>query len=94
MARDIDLYLNCAFCGCWPLDKIEEYFSEYREKAAELADDIDWDEIILYAIYSYDGEKGTFLSADFMLLRMDNLRYTQLCDRISPDCRLFVMRNT
>lgn len=93
MAHDIDLYINSKFCGFWPLDKIEEYFQEYSQKAAELAEYIDWDEIILYAVLSYDEEKQTFISADFMLLRMDYSKYAALNDKVSKNCRMFFKRN-
>ncbi len=93
MAHDIDLYINSSFCGFWELDKIEEYFEEYSAKADRLAEYIDWDEIVLYAVLSYDGEKQTIISADFMLLRMDYSRYVNLTSKLSPDCRLFFKRN-
>lgn len=93
MARDIDLYINSTYCGSWPLAKIEEYFSEYSRKADDMAEYIDWDEIVLYAVFSYDGEKQTFISADFMLLRMDYSRYVALNDTISKNCRMFFKKN-
>lgn len=93
MARDIDLYINSVYCGFWPLNKIEEYFSEYSQKAASLAEYIDWDEVILYAVFSYDDEKQTFISADFMLIRMDYRRYVELNDKISKNCRMFFVQN-
>ncbi|MBQ8296185.1 MAG: hypothetical protein IJX77_00200 [Ruminococcus sp.] len=93
MARDIDLYINSSFCGFWPLDKIEEYFLEYSQKAEALSEYIDWDEIILYAVLCYDGDKQTFLSADFMLIRMDYSRYIELNSKISGNCRMFFKRN-
>lgn len=93
MARDIDLYINSSYCGFWPLDKIEEHFEEYSAKAQHLSEYIDWDEIVLFAVFSYDGEKQTIISADFMLLRMDYSRYVKLTEKLSGDCRLFFRRN-
>lgn len=93
MTREIDLYINSRYCGFFPLDTVEEYFSEYEERACQLAEYIDWDEVVLYAIFSYDGEKQTFISADFMTLRLDYDRYAELCKNLSPDCRLFIKRN-
>lgn len=93
MANDVDLYINSVYCGFWSLSKIEEYFDEYSQKAKELAEFIDWDEVILFAVYNYDGEKQTFISADFMLLRMNYDRYVALCKKLSKDCRLFFIRN-
>lgn len=93
MARDIDLYLASKFCGRWSLDTIESYFDEYEEMAEKASEIIDWDEVILYAIFAYDGERQTIISADFMLLRIDCSRYEILCKKLSSDCRLFIKKN-
>ncbi len=95
MMNDINLYINSAFSGFWPLDTIEEYFDEYYNSARLLAEDIDWDEVILYAILCYDdeGDSSALISADFMLLRMDYDKYVQLCKKIHNNCRLFIYRN-
>lgn len=93
MSNDIDLYIDSVYCGFWELSKIEEYFDEYYSKAHDYARQIDWDEIILYAVLCFDGEKQTFISADFMLLRMEYERYIELCDKLSKNCRLFFVSN-
>jgi hypothetical protein len=93
MARDIDLYIDSAFCGFWPIDKIEEHFLEYSGKAEELAKKIDWDEIVLYAVFFYNPDSEAMISADFMLLRMDYTRYTELSSKVSDNCRMFFKRN-
>lgn len=41
MTREIDLYINSRYCGFFPLDTVEEYFSEYEERACRLAEYID-----------------------------------------------------
>lgn len=93
MAVDIDLYLNSVYNGFWGLDTIEEFFEEYREDALELAQIIDWDEVVLFAIFCYDSETDEFISADFMKIRMNYDRYVELASKISPCCRLFFVRN-
>ena len=90
---DIDLYINSVYFGFFPLDKIMEYRDEYYEKAREEARKLDWDEVILYAIYAYDSSTQGFVSADFMCIRMTFSRYVLLCSRISKNCRVFCLKN-
>ena len=94
MGNDIDLYINSVYCGFRSIDCIEEYFSDYSRKARKVAETLDWDEIVLYAVYSYDGERQTIISADFMLLRMSYDTYSDLVSKLSNDCRLFFVRNS
>ncbi|MBQ8961048.1 MAG: hypothetical protein IJ071_07510 [Ruminococcus sp.] len=93
MANDIDLYINSQYSGFFPLSEIEERFEEYEAEAYELARIIDWDEVILYAIFSYDEESQAILSADLMLLRMPYEVYRELYLKLSKNCRLFFLRN-
>ena len=69
------------------------YGAEYEEKAEKLAEKIDWDEAVLYAILLYDSETQACISADFMLYRLDYSRYVKLCGKIAPNCRLFIKRS-
>lgn len=91
---DIDLYYNSVYSGFYPLDYIIRIYNEYYAEAVDLAQKIDWDEVVLYAIFSYDESTQGFVSADFMLLRMTYKRYTELCLKISKNCRLFFIRNS
>ena len=93
MYRDIGLFYATGFAGWYPLEVIDDTFAEYSQKAEELAAMIDWDECVVYAIYSYYGEKQTILSADFMLLRMPYRKYLKLYSELSKDCRIFFIRN-
>lgn len=93
MGNDIDLYLNSVYCGFQCLDKIQELFEEYRNEAIEMAEIIDWDEIVLFAIFGYDNETEAFISADFMKIRMNYDRYVRLVDKLSDNCRFFFVRN-
>ena len=90
---DIDLYIDSVYCGFHPIETIDELRREYYEKAVKKAAIIDWDEVILYAIYSYDDKTQGFISADFMCLRMNSMRYYELCSKISKNCRLFCLKN-
>jgi len=93
MYRDISLYHDQQFIGWYPLETIEEDFAEYRRSAEKLAEEIDWDECIVYSIFRYNGETQTIISADFMLLRMPYRRYLKLFSELSRDCRIFFIRN-
>lgn len=93
MTYDIDLYLNTKYMGFFPLEHIGHFFGEYYEKAYCAAEFIDWDEVILYAVLAYDDENEALISADFMTLRMDYSRYVELADRLSKNCRLFIIQN-
>ena len=90
---DIDLYIDSVYHGFHPIETIEEFRQEYHDKAAEKARMIDWDEVVLYAIYSYDTNTQGFISAEFMCLRMNFERYSMLCSKISKNCRLFCLKN-
>ncbi|MCR5111810.1 MAG: hypothetical protein K6B38_13060 [Ruminococcus sp.] len=90
---DIDIYIDSVYYGFHPIETVEDYFKEYRRIAAEKVRKIDWDEVILYAIYSYDETTQGFISAEFMCLRMNFSRYTELCSKISKTCRLFCLKN-
>lgn len=93
MANDIQMYINSVFCGFWELDVIEEFFDDFHKNALQLSKIIDWDEIILFAIYNYDSEKQALISADFMNIRMNYDRYVMLANALSNDCRLFFVSN-
>lgn len=86
---NIDLYFNSVCCGTATIEKVEEYCEEYRLAALSKAEELDWSEVILYAILAYDSKTGGVASADFMLLRMPYSRYAELCGRLSGYCRLF-----
>lgn len=91
---EIDLYYNSVYCGFQPLDTIMEIQHEYYEEACRRAKHIDWDEIMLYAIFSYNDEDQGFISADFMMIRLTYKRYKELCGKISRTCRVFFVRNS
>lgn len=93
MYRDICLFHDQQFIGWYPLESIEEELEEYRRNAEKLAEEIDWDECIVYGIFRYNGETQAIVSADFMLLRMPYRRYLRLFSELSRDCRIFFIRN-
>lgn len=93
MDYDADLYIHSVFQGFFPLDVIEAHFDEYRSAAEELSHELDWDEVLLYAVYQYEPDGNALLSADFMLLRMPYQKYSELAEKISSTCRLFFFRS-
>ncbi|MBR2283442.1 MAG: hypothetical protein IJ874_03340 [Ruminococcus sp.] len=93
MYNDITVYKNSLMLGFFPEDLVEDMLYEYRYSALRLAEHIEWDEIILYAICQYIPETQTTLSADLMLLRMPYRRYLELYSELSKDCRLFFVRS-
>lgn len=86
---DIDLYMNCRYCGFYPLSVIEEYLDEYSALASEMAKSAEENEIVMYAVIKYDFNTYRILSADFMLLKMTFERYSKLCRKMSICCRAF-----
>ena len=90
---DIDLYIDSVYYGFQTPETIERMRKLYYTAALRKADMLDWDEVILYAIYSYDSSTQGFISADFMCLRMNYDDYTELCSKISRTCRLFCLKN-
>ncbi|MBR6669231.1 MAG: hypothetical protein IKL31_00585 [Ruminococcus sp.] len=92
MAAYIDIYKNSKYCGYTDISEINEYLSEYETNAAQMLEDLDWDEVVLYAIYSYDND-SSLISADFMLLRLSYPQYVKLASKISKNCRLFFKSN-
>ncbi|MCQ2469729.1 MAG: hypothetical protein MJ100_07970 [Ruminococcus sp.] len=91
---DIDLYIETVYHGFYPLYEIYERFIDYYWQAVETAKLLDWDEVVLYAIFAYNRETQGFVAADFMCLRMPYSRYVALCSKISKNCRVFCLRNT
>ncbi len=91
---DIDLYIETVYHGFFPLEDILERYNEYYYQALETAKLLDWDEVVLYAIFAYNVETQGFVAADFMCLRMTYKRYVMLCSKISKNCRVFCLRNT
>ena len=89
---DIDLYINEIYCGFFPLHIIEKNFTNYRMKASEMAKAIDWDEVILYAIFAYNEKSSALISVDLMTMRMTYSRYVRLCSKISKNCRMFFIK--
>ncbi|MDD6060637.1 MAG: hypothetical protein PUB97_09710 [Ruminococcus sp.] len=89
MTTNVELFLNSSYNGFTTISKIEKYLEEYRTAAVSQSDEIEWNEVILYAVLAYDTETGRMDSADFMLLRMPYNRYAELCERLSGFCRLF-----
>ena len=83
---------NTLHLGIFSFMETETMFEEHRCAALEMAENIEWDEIILYAIYFYLPDTQTVYSSDFMLLRMSRKKYIELISTLSKNCRLFFVK--
>lgn len=92
-AMDVHLYLDSNYYGSFPIDRIEAYFSRYEQNAELIRNMLDWDEVLLYAVYVYSKDNEMLLSAEFMLMRIRYDRFAKLCSTLSDNCRLFFKRN-
>ncbi|MBR3283370.1 MAG: hypothetical protein IKI56_08770 [Ruminococcus sp.] len=89
---DIELYIDSKFQGFFPLSVIEEHFDSALHKAEEMLPELEWDDIILYAILAYDEETEALISADLMCLCLSRYEYSKLYKKLSRSCRLFTLR--
>lgn len=92
MVAYIDIYKNSKYCGFTDIAQVNCYLDEYEKKASDMLHYLDWDEVVLYAVYSYTDEQA-LISADFMLLRLSYPRYAELASKLSKNCRLFFKSN-
>lgn len=90
----IEIYTDFVYRGFWQYNKIEQLMRKYSHEAAEMSNQIENNEIILYAILGFDKKSHALLTADFMLLRMDYEQYAELANKIHKNCRLFFKTNT
>lgn len=89
---DVELYIDSKFQGFFPRDVIEERFESAREKAESMLPELEWDDVVLYAIFAYDEETEALISADLMCLCLSRYEYAKLYRKISKSCRLFTFR--
>lgn len=89
---DIELYIDSKYCGFCPVETIKSYTLEYFRRAKTAAESIDDDEVVIYAIFSYERKNQRFCSADFMTLALPYKRYIKLCSAISGNNRIFFTR--
>ncbi len=89
---DIELYIDSVYCGFYPIEVIKDYTIEYYLKARSLCADANTDDIVIYAIFSYEPKTQRFFSANFMTLTVPYDRYVQLCSKISKNNRIFFAR--
>ena len=89
----IRIYCDEGYYGDFPLSKVQELMKVYHGKALKYLEKIDWDEVILYAVFRYDRKyrSQTFVEAHFMLERMTYTKYKELWSGLSKDYRLFFL---
>lgn len=90
---DTDLYVRGEYLGFYSVWTIDRFMTIYRKLAMSKVEEIDHDEVLLYAVYYYGPDTRKLISAEFMNLRMDFDRYSELCSKISANCRLFCLKN-
>ena len=91
---DIDLYIDSSYCGFYPASVIEDFFEDYKQEAAGLLDEIEDDEVILYAVYTYSSDSEKIISANFVCYRMNYLDLVDSCQSLSDYYRLFYLKRT
>jgi len=85
---DIDVYVDFVYHGFFTLDNVEERFSEQQKAAEAIADELAEDEVLIYAIYTYDDESERVLSVNFVSLLMSYDEYISYY-RSDPSYRRF-----
>jgi hypothetical protein len=76
---DVDLYIDSVYHGFYPMEYIEERFSEYKQLAEEAVDEIEDDEVIVYAVFKYERDSEKILYANLMTVKMTYQEYTEIC---------------
>lgn len=89
---DIELYIDSKYQGFFPRDVIEEHFDSAKQKAESMLPELEWDDVILYAILAYDEKTEALISADLMCLCLSRYEYSKLYRKLSKCCRLFTLR--
>ncbi len=92
MNTDIELYVNSELQGFYPINVIEKYFSIAEQTAEETIRSIEWDQIVLYAIFAYDPKTGAILSANMMCICLTKEEFQKLYPKFPKSCRLFTLR--
>lgn len=92
MARFVDIYRNSHYCGFTDIESLNEQFLKFEKNAEKILDYIDWDEIVLYAVYKYDNKSNSLISADFMMLRMNKEKYINLAKKFHHTADYFSKR--
>lgn len=89
---DIELYIDSKYCGFFPIETIKSYTLDYFHRAKSVSDNLSENEVVIYAIFSYEPKTNRFCSADFMTLALPYERYIKLCSKISGNNRIFFTR--
>ena len=89
---DIDLYIDSVYFGFFPIEEIEERFEEYRESAEEYLDELNDDEVIVYAIFKYEKDSEKILYANLMTVRLTYDEYAEICRSDNEYRRYFFVR--
>lgn len=85
----IDIYADFVYQGFWGYNKVNELFTKYSLEAENLSENIDENEVVLYAIFYYEKKSHAMITADFMNIKIDYDSYVALADKIKRNCRIF-----
>lgn len=89
---EINLFHNSVYAGFVRPETVEKSFNEYYNTAVEMAENVSWDSVILYAILEYDQNHRTIISANFMTLEISYGLYISTVRKLWNNCRLFFVR--
>ena len=89
---DIDVYVDFVYHGFFPLDNVEERFSEQQKAAKTVAEELGENEVLIYAIYTYDQESERIISVNFVTLLMSYEEYRDYCQSGDAYRRFFFVK--
>lgn len=92
MFSDIRIYENSHNSGLFGMDKVDELFEMYEECAYDLAEQLDHDSVVLYAVFDYLPGRYILHSVDFMMYTMPYNLYVRFAAPLMNTSRLFFMR--
>lgn len=92
MTSEINLYEDSHYMGFYPVDYADIFFEQYEEYAYGLAEQLDHDSVVLFAVYEYYPDDQRVYSADFMMYTMPYDLYVELSSALMNTSRLFFMR--
>ena len=89
---DIDVYVDFVYHGFFPLDNVEERFNEQLKAAEAVAEELNEDEVLIYAIYTYDQDSERIIAANFVTLLMSRVEYIDYCQSGDGYRRFFFLK--
>lgn len=85
---DLRIYEDTKYRGFHKVYTIKEKIMEYEQLSDKVAEELDDDEIVLYAIVQSVPGTEMILGIDFMCLRMPFDRYLEMYSHLADGCRM------